>query len=292
MKRAVDAGIGPAPLPAVEIRLSDVEPLEAEAAQRRLLGVADGRLDLALAIGIADAAWQGDDAVVGQHVTVERIERGVVDVRGEGAFLEVVEHDDAYGAAQPAERPLVQLGPDLAGALRGHPRVGRSPCADRRYVPMRSGENATSKPLRRSSAAPVLTPPPGRATVMRYTSGPSLPSGMRPGICFVWRSLPSRPSPRQASVPAGVSPAPSVGPRAPPAVGSPAALTKRRRRPPTCFATCHRPARAAATSDSAAVAAARGRRGDRGTSRRSRRAASQASLGGARAEGRREGVWC
>ena len=60
--RAVDAGIGPAPLPAVEIRLSDVEPLEAEAAQRRLLGVADGRLDLALAIGVSDAARQGDDA--------------------------------------------------------------------------------------------------------------------------------------------------------------------------------------------------------------------------------------
>ena len=28
-------------------------------------------------------------------------------------LLEVVEHDDAYGAAQPPERPLVQLGPDL-----------------------------------------------------------------------------------------------------------------------------------------------------------------------------------
>ena len=55
-------GIGPAPLPAVEIRLSDVEPFEAEAAQRRLLGVADGRLDLALAIGVSDAARQGDDA--------------------------------------------------------------------------------------------------------------------------------------------------------------------------------------------------------------------------------------
>ena len=47
--RTVDAGIGPAPLPAVEMRLSDVEPLEAEAAQRRLLGVADGGFDLALA---------------------------------------------------------------------------------------------------------------------------------------------------------------------------------------------------------------------------------------------------
>ena len=50
---------------------------------------------------------------MGEHIAVERIERGVVDVRGEDALLEVVEHDDAYGAAQPPKRPLVQLGPDL-----------------------------------------------------------------------------------------------------------------------------------------------------------------------------------
>ena len=55
---------------------------------------------------------------MGQHVAVERIERGVVAVRGEDALLEVVQDDDAYGAAQPAERPLVQLGPDL----RARPR--------------------------------------------------------------------------------------------------------------------------------------------------------------------------
>ena len=36
--------------------------------------------------------------------------------------FEVVEDDDAYGAAQPAERPLVQLGPDLgAGAVNQQP---------------------------------------------------------------------------------------------------------------------------------------------------------------------------
>ena len=63
--------------------------------------------------GVPDAARQGDDAVVGQHVAVERIERGVVDVGREDALLEVVEHDDADGAAQPPKRPLVQLGPDL-----------------------------------------------------------------------------------------------------------------------------------------------------------------------------------
>ena len=75
--------------------------------------MADTGLDLALAVGVADAARQGDGAVVGQHVAVERIERRVVDVRGEDALFEVVEHDDADTAAQPPECALVQLGPDL-----------------------------------------------------------------------------------------------------------------------------------------------------------------------------------
>ena len=118
----MDAGVGPAPVPAVQVCLAVVEVLEAEAAQRRLLGVADAGFDLAFPIGIADAARQGDDAVVGEHVAVEGIERRVVDVRGEDALLEVVEHDDAYDAAQPAKRPLVQLGPDLgAGAVNQQP---------------------------------------------------------------------------------------------------------------------------------------------------------------------------
>ena len=89
--RAVDAGVGPALLPAVEVGLGVVEPLETEAAQRRFLRVADAGLDLALSVGVADAARQGDDAVVGEHVAVERIERRVVDVRVEHALFQIVE---------------------------------------------------------------------------------------------------------------------------------------------------------------------------------------------------------
>ena len=88
---AVDAGAGPALLPAVQVGLGGVELLETEAAERRLLGVADGGFDLALPVGVSDAARQGDDAVVGEHVAVERIELGVVDVGAEDALLEVIE---------------------------------------------------------------------------------------------------------------------------------------------------------------------------------------------------------
>ena len=81
--------------------------------QRRLLRVADAGFDFPFAIGIADAARQRDDAVVREHVAIERIERGIVDVRREDAFSQVVEDDDADGAAQSTKRALVQLRPDL-----------------------------------------------------------------------------------------------------------------------------------------------------------------------------------
>ena len=81
LRGAMDARVGPVRLPAVEIRLRGLERLEAQPFQRRLLRVADAGFDFALAIGIADAARQGDDAVMGEDVAVERIERRVVDVR-------------------------------------------------------------------------------------------------------------------------------------------------------------------------------------------------------------------
>ena len=114
---AVDAGIGPARVPAIEIRLGLGERLEAQALKRRRLGVADGRLDFPLPIGAPDATGQRDGAVVGEHVAVERVQGGVVDVGREHALLEIVEDDDVDGPAQPAKRLLVQLGP-APGARR------------------------------------------------------------------------------------------------------------------------------------------------------------------------------
>jgi hypothetical protein len=64
--------------------------LEAQAFERRLLRVADARFDLPFAVRIADATWQRDDAVMREHVAIERIQRRIVDVRREHAFAEVV----------------------------------------------------------------------------------------------------------------------------------------------------------------------------------------------------------
>ena len=111
--RAVDPRVGPVRLPAIEIRLRGLERLEAQAFERRLLRVADAGFDFAFAIGIAHATRQRDDAVVREHVAIERIERRVVDVRREHAFSQIVEHDDLHRAAQSTKGALVQLRPDL-----------------------------------------------------------------------------------------------------------------------------------------------------------------------------------
>ena len=67
----------------------------------------------AFAIGIADAARERHDAVVHEHIAIQRIERGIVDVGREHALLQIVEDDHADGATQPAKRALVQLRPNL-----------------------------------------------------------------------------------------------------------------------------------------------------------------------------------
>jgi len=54
---------------------------------------------------------QGNGAVVGEHIAVQRIELRVVDVGRDDALAHNVEHDDAREAAELAERALVQLSP-------------------------------------------------------------------------------------------------------------------------------------------------------------------------------------
>ena len=110
---AVNARVGPTLFPVIQVGLRFFEAFEAQPLQRRFLGVADARFDLALAVWIAHAAWQRDCAVVLQHVAVQRIERGIVDVGREHAFAQIIEHDHASGPAEPAESFFMQFGPDL-----------------------------------------------------------------------------------------------------------------------------------------------------------------------------------
>jgi hypothetical protein len=67
----VNARVGPVRLPVIEIGLSLVERLEAQAAQRRLLRVPDAGFDFPLAIGIPDATRECDHPIVAEHIAVE-----------------------------------------------------------------------------------------------------------------------------------------------------------------------------------------------------------------------------
>jgi hypothetical protein len=84
---AVNARVRPARLPVIEVGLRRFQRLEAQPLERHALGVAHGGFHLALAIGIADAARQRRDAVVRQHVAIQRIERRVVPLGASGPLL-------------------------------------------------------------------------------------------------------------------------------------------------------------------------------------------------------------
>ena len=92
--------------------------------------MADAGLDFALSIRVLHTARQRDHAVMLQHVAIQRIERGIVDVGREHALAQIIQHHHARRAAQPAKRFLVQLGPDArAGAehqqANGFPAVAQ-----------------------------------------------------------------------------------------------------------------------------------------------------------------------
>src|SRR5271165_3731920 len=116
---AVDAGVGPALFPVIEVGLGFFQTLEAQAFQRCSLRMTDAGFDLTFAVWILDAARHSYRAVVSQHIAVERIESGIVNVGDEHALTQIIEHDDARGAAQPAKGSFVQLGPDARTGAEG-----------------------------------------------------------------------------------------------------------------------------------------------------------------------------
>jgi hypothetical protein len=110
--RAVDAGVRPALLPAVQVCLCCFQAFKAQSPERSALSVPDARLDLTLAVRIPYPTGQRHGPVVSQQVSIEWVQRGIVDVRCDDAFAQVIEDDHADRAAQTPEGTLVKLGPD------------------------------------------------------------------------------------------------------------------------------------------------------------------------------------
>src|ERR1039458_1242750 len=124
---AVDARVGPALFPVIEVGLGFFQTLEAQAFQWRSLRMTDARFDFAFAVGILNAAGHGQRAVVREDVARKRIESGVVNVGDEHALAQIVEPHDARSAAQPAKGSFVQLGPDAPTGAEGQQTHARKP---------------------------------------------------------------------------------------------------------------------------------------------------------------------
>jgi len=75
--------------------------------------VSDTALDFSFPIRMSDPARQGHRTVMPEHVAIKRIERGVVYVRGENAFAQIIEDNYAIDTTVPAKGFLVQLRPGL-----------------------------------------------------------------------------------------------------------------------------------------------------------------------------------
>lgn len=103
----VTARVSPAFFPAIQIGLRLFQTLEPQALQRCFLRVTDTGFDFTFAIRIAHATRQRDHSVVLEHIAIQRIERGIVDVGGEHALAQVVQHDDACDSSESAEGLLV-----------------------------------------------------------------------------------------------------------------------------------------------------------------------------------------
>src|SRR5215469_1674663 len=83
------------------------------------LRVSHPGLDFSFAVGILDPARQGHRSVVAEYIAIERIQGGLVDIRDQHTFFQVVQYDDARTTAESTERFLVQLGPDAGTGAEG-----------------------------------------------------------------------------------------------------------------------------------------------------------------------------
>lgn len=105
--------------------------LEAPSGQRGAPGMFNRTLDASFPIGIGRPGGIGEHGVMSQDRAVNRVELGLVHVRLEDAFLQVVEHDIAGNATKIPERLFVKLRPDLLTGLPDDPPEAAARVAQR-----------------------------------------------------------------------------------------------------------------------------------------------------------------
>src|SRR5262249_15837690 len=98
------------------------QALEAFSLERRIFGVSDTALNFSFSIGILDPAGEGDGPVMGEHVAIQGIGRGVVDARNQHTLAQLVQHQNARRSATAPKSFLVELGRDgRSGSEREQP---------------------------------------------------------------------------------------------------------------------------------------------------------------------------
>ena len=113
----MDTRVGPPFLPTVEVGLRIFQVVKAESLERRLLRMTHAGFDLSLAIRMSNTAGHGHDAIVGQHVAIERIKYRIVYVCLQHPLLEIVQDDEAWSATQAAKTVLVKPSPHFRGRV-------------------------------------------------------------------------------------------------------------------------------------------------------------------------------
>ena len=81
---------------------------------------------------MSHTARESDRAIVLKQIAEKRIESGIVEVGREHAFAQIVEHHHASRPTQPAERLLVQLGPN-PHARTEHEQADTLPAVSERH---------------------------------------------------------------------------------------------------------------------------------------------------------------
>jgi hypothetical protein len=94
--------IGTACLPTIQIGLGLLQALKAFSLEGSL-SVADAGFNFSFSIWILDPTGHGDSAIVRQDVAIERIQSGIMDVRDEHAFAQIIQDDDPRSATQSTE---------------------------------------------------------------------------------------------------------------------------------------------------------------------------------------------
>jgi hypothetical protein len=105
--------------------------------------VSDPRFDFPFAIRIVDPARQCHHAIVGEHIPKQRVDGGIVDIRDQHAFFQIVEDHNPGTTTESTKRFLMEFGPGVCTRTPHQQADGFSAVAESQYEQPRPAIFAT-----------------------------------------------------------------------------------------------------------------------------------------------------